>query len=169
MFSQFPLLLVSRPTPRIPLPCRLPQPSRLWTCTTERSTAHGPASVPRPPRPARRASACSWTAATAARPAPGRWGRCATRPTPATTTRDCTVTTARTCRGTKKECVHVSVTHGKQTQHRLIAQVLHPHCTDKLQSRSLITVYMISACNTCQQIIIHPIMLDVKMTALHNT
>lgn len=101
---------LSRPTPRIPRPCRLPSPRQLWTRITARSTASGPASASRPPPPVRWAWASSWTAVTAARPAPGRWGMCALRRTRATTTKDCTVTTARTSLGTKKECVHVSVT-----------------------------------------------------------
>lgn len=104
---------LSRPTPRIPLPCCLPQPShpQLQTRTTGHSTANGPVSVRGSPRPVRRVWASSWTAVTAARPAPSKWARCAMRQTRATTTRDCTVTTARTSLGTKKECVHVSVTH----------------------------------------------------------
>lgn len=103
-----------RPTPRIPLPCRLPsRPSHPapQNSTPVRSTASGPASVRAWRRPARRGLASSWMVATAARPAPGKWVRCAMRQTHAITTRDCTVTTARTSLGTKKEFVHVSFTH----------------------------------------------------------
>lgn len=109
-FCLFVCFSPSRPPPWIPLPCLLPSLLQLQTRTMWRGTASGPASVPRWLPSARLASASSWTAATAARPAPGRSGRSATRPTPATFTRGCTVTTARTSLGTKKECVHVSVT-----------------------------------------------------------
>lgn len=108
----------SRPPPWIPLPCRLPQPSphQPQSHTAARATVSGPASVRRCPPGARWASASSWTAATAARLVPGRWARSATRQTRATTTRDCTATTVRTSLGTKKECVHVSVTHWTKHQ-----------------------------------------------------
>lgn len=141
-----------RPTPRIPLPCRRPPwshppPSRPQTSrpqpsrppvtrppvsrpppqshTTARSTASGHANVHRWPPPVRQASASWWTAATAARRVPARWARCATRQTRATTTRDCTATTARTSLGTKKECVHVSVSHGNQQKKNKPEQLSH--------------------------------------------
>lgn len=118
----FPL---SRPSPRIPLPCLLPQPSRSsqqrrQKRTTARSTASGHASVPPSPRRARWGWASSWTGAIAAKPVPDKSARCAMRPIRAITTRDCTATTARTCLGTKKECVHVSVTHWNR------CGILHP-------------------------------------------